>query len=519
MSPAHPPPCASATADDACSTKVYLSKTTLLIAPAVLLEHWLGQLAPAIAAGALRVAVAEKPPHHASPLQASPASDPASADVEWLPSIHSCDPKTLAAAYDVLLLPSSRLAGLHARHTPSPLLSIRWLRIVLDEGHSLGASLAMTSRAAVASALLAERRWIVSGTPAPSAVLRPGGQLAHLRPLLAFLREPGLGASDRTWATAVQRPLEAFASAPSSAAAPASHAFAASPSQRAAAAASRLASLLRRVACRTRKQDISLKPAVRRVHLLDFTPQHAELYDDLVAHVRRALLLADWADPCHEQSLLHPRNAAAGRTAAENLREAACVAGRAAFVPCPDQVERALCELSARLLAVGRSPEWASARVASLRDPLLRGRGTCDSCAATHCPLPFVTPCGHLLCGACVGTGAAAPHFAVASSPDSGGGCAVAAAARSLVPPPSFEIAPTGCAACGFAFRMQAPYPRDDNPSPRQGEWLRPNPTHTFNVFPSHSLLTLFRFASRPRSRAAGPDRAAAVVPAGWVGG
>lgn len=47
-----------------------------------------------------------------------------------------------------------------------------------------------------------------------------------------------------------------------------------------------------------------------------------------VAHVRRALLLADWGDPSHEQSLQNPKNARLARTAVDNLREACNVAGR-----------------------------------------------------------------------------------------------------------------------------------------------------------------------------------------------
>lgn len=40
---------------------------------------------------------------------------------------------------------------------------VHWLRIILDEGHMLGASLAETNRMQVACALHADRRWVMTG--------------------------------------------------------------------------------------------------------------------------------------------------------------------------------------------------------------------------------------------------------------------------------------------------------------------------------------------------------------------
>ena len=37
-------------------------------------------------------------------------------------------------------------------------MQVHWLRIILDEGHMLGASLALTNKLALACALKAERR-------------------------------------------------------------------------------------------------------------------------------------------------------------------------------------------------------------------------------------------------------------------------------------------------------------------------------------------------------------------------
>jgi SNF2 family DNA or RNA helicase len=86
----------------------------------------------------------------------------------------------------------------------SPLLQMRWLRIVVDEGHELGAS---TTAAAGAkqhgvttfiNRLAAERRWVLSGTPTTGDEDDPdftSHALDQLQRLLFFLRHPIYGIS------------------------------------------------------------------------------------------------------------------------------------------------------------------------------------------------------------------------------------------------------------------------------------------------------------------------------------
>lgn len=59
-----------------------------------------------------------------------------------------------------------RLSVLQGSHCPSMLqhMQIHWLRIILDEGHMLGASLSMTNKLQMAVSLRAERRWVMTGT-------------------------------------------------------------------------------------------------------------------------------------------------------------------------------------------------------------------------------------------------------------------------------------------------------------------------------------------------------------------
>jgi len=81
---------------------------------------------------------------------------------------------------------------------------VHWLRVVLDEGHLLGASLADTNRLRMAVALRCERRWMMTGTPAPDA---EGAMVAHLLPLLRFLAAPHYAPSQALWRDAVERPF------------------------------------------------------------------------------------------------------------------------------------------------------------------------------------------------------------------------------------------------------------------------------------------------------------------------
>jgi hypothetical protein len=47
-------------------------------------------------------------------------------------------------------------------------VQVHWLRIIVDEGHSLGASLGLTNKLAMAVQLTAQRRWVMTGTPTPA---------------------------------------------------------------------------------------------------------------------------------------------------------------------------------------------------------------------------------------------------------------------------------------------------------------------------------------------------------------
>ncbi|KAL3927260.1 MAG: hypothetical protein SGPRY_002909 [Prymnesium sp.] len=95
--------------------------------------------------------------------------------------------------YSIVLTTYERCAAEGRRGETSPLMKIRWLRLVVDEGHEMGSHEISTANRFIA-ALPAERRWVMSGTPTVGdKVIGGGGAIAQIGRLLSFLREPTYG--------------------------------------------------------------------------------------------------------------------------------------------------------------------------------------------------------------------------------------------------------------------------------------------------------------------------------------
>jgi hypothetical protein len=83
-----------------------------------------------------------------------------------------------------------------SRRKPCPLLQMRWLRLVVDEGHELGTNEVGTMVTRFIYKIAAERRWVLSGTPTTGNEdddKFTARALDQLQRLLFFLRHPKYG--------------------------------------------------------------------------------------------------------------------------------------------------------------------------------------------------------------------------------------------------------------------------------------------------------------------------------------
>ena len=162
--------------------RVFLSCATLVVVPAHLVQQWCSQLDKCCEEGELRIHVFDE------------------RDKEL-------EAHELAWNFDVVITTFNVLSvEWTVRAENSSLMRVHWLRMILDEGHSLGSSLGITNKLQMACCIKAERRWIMTGTPTPDTVAQGA---AHLLPLLKFLHEPQFGLQPTMWQPVVQRPLEA----------------------------------------------------------------------------------------------------------------------------------------------------------------------------------------------------------------------------------------------------------------------------------------------------------------------
>ncbi|KAF1951038.1 hypothetical protein CC80DRAFT_425642 [Byssothecium circinans] len=190
---------------------------TIIVVPRNLLHQWQSEIRKHVALGSLRILVVDTAPKRGKVKTPAPGQDA----VEFCSELPA---PTDLMEYDIVLFTRNRFeqeiqdgadekgrrswagAPLSCRcpyigssRIPdcsctgdvyeSPLKKIHWLRIIIDEGHNFSSS--VSNAVLVAKQLQAERRWVVSGTPAKSLVGVEMDLLATEEESLdqAFLRE------------------------------------------------------------------------------------------------------------------------------------------------------------------------------------------------------------------------------------------------------------------------------------------------------------------------------------------
>ncbi|GFZ02580.1 SNF2 domain-containing protein [Actinidia rufa] len=192
-------------------------------------------------------------------------------------------------------------------------------------------------------------------------------------PLLKFLHEETYGQNQKTWEAAIHRPFEAEMEE----------------------GRSRLLQLLHRCMISARKMDLqTIPPCIKKVTFLDFTEEHARSYNELAVTVICNILMADWKDPCHVESLPNPKQWKFQSTTIRNVRLSCCVAGHIKVTGARQDIQ----ETMDILVENGLDP--ISEEYGFIKYNLMYG-DSCMRCKA-WCRLPVITPCRHLLCLDCV---------------------------------------------------------------------------------------------------------------------
>ncbi|KAG1699688.1 hypothetical protein DVH05_012580 [Phytophthora capsici] len=360
------------------------SGASLIVVPDPLVEHWKYQVEAHVVPGALRVFV-----------------DPG---VEYkLP--YNLD----LASYDVVITSFTRLAREWRLHRPtsaleermperygfdgpqryadgtvrgevSSLLTVHWVRVIVDEGHKLGGQ-TPSDLMQLARLLCAERRWVMTGTPTPNTL--QSADLRYMHGLLVFLRNQPYGNPDgQAWIKAIARPFE----------------------RNEILGFYRLQHLLSRIMMRHTKESIReiLPEPVRRTVYIDPTPTEYAQYNGVAAAVRANLVITNM-DPKtpgyqHPDSLLNPVNRKDALRVVSNLRTACC-GGSAVKVTL---AESSRLDTINMLNALNVDGENMGVVIDYLRKVQLQGMVTQCGCCKRKLQLLMIIPCGHLCCADCV---------------------------------------------------------------------------------------------------------------------
>ena len=289
------------------------------------------------------------------------------------------------AAASVVVLPAERLS-LEQRHAAgaSVLCAVRWLRVVCDEGHSLGGG-ALTHTKLLLQALPAERRWLLTGTPAKETSDADG--LSSLGSLLGVLGDPARA----EWPPLARRLLRTGAGS------------AASQTAEHAAARAAVVGFLAPRMIRHLKRHISVPPPRRATVVLETSPSERLSYNSLVSYIRANIVLTSLEGAERgagaDVSLLHHANKKSARAAIENIRLTCNGGGKQVATLSPEFYSEAVEWLNERYHA----PPHAVARCRAFMDAAQAGEPLpCDKCSLPLL-LQLVFPlCGHLVCPECV---------------------------------------------------------------------------------------------------------------------
>ncbi|CAK8987546.1 F-box protein At3g54460 [Durusdinium trenchii] len=299
-----------------------------------------------------------------------------------------------------VVVPASRLSREESRHQhDSVLRRIQWLRVTVDEGHSLG-TCTQTLYGNFLMRVVAQRRWVMTGTPAKETSVRAG--LQSVLGLFRFLQYPPYGHANglRAWNSLIARPLE----------------------RRVPLGALRFVRLLVDAMLRHTKVDVAeLPPLVLRSVGLPLLAAERDSYNTIVSYGRANIALTSIGDVGFDISLLNARNQKLAHELMRNIRRSCSGGGRMMADITDDnwvETRHLLTKVhGADALAIRRANEFIM-RVS---------RGEKTACQNPSCnvelSMVLLTPCVHFMCVECFENYCSAPrnfHCLACQKPFSG---------------------------------------------------------------------------------------------------
>jgi hypothetical protein len=259
-----------------------------------------------------------------------------------------------------------------------PLLKVNWLRMIVDEGHSMGRG-RDSGHIMFASWVNAERRWAMTGTPTRQIITQSG--LSNVLNLMQYMNHDFFSrrnGGDLVWNQLIVRgwnrgQLASFF---------------------------RVRSLFSLLMVRHTKSDIAeLSAPIYNVNILPMSQEEVSTYNTLVCAVQSNLLITSMKGKTSglQDSLVHKSQTRHAREAINNLR-LVCVGGT--------QVRPTLTQkFTDEFLVMFDGCNDDAKKRQEIREYISKATsGELSPCNCCHMMLStlLVFPCGHLVCTECV---------------------------------------------------------------------------------------------------------------------
>lgn len=346
------------------------SRATLLICPRPLLHHWREQIEWHVAAGCLPGEVLID----TYGTERKSGGGRTKALGELYSAERLAQASLVVTSTERLSMEQRCAAGAPGSSSSSVLIDVHWVRLVVDEGHILGGG-AVTNAKVLLDAITAERRWILSGTPAKATSDAEG--CSTIDGLLGFLRD----LRRKEWRSLERRFLRGVVGAEDE-----------------------VVAFLAQLMVRHLKSSIQVPQPIRQTVVLQCSASERLAYNSLVSFLRANLVLTSLKGAERgagsDVSLLHHSNKRSARLAVDNIRLTCNGGGKQVATLSAEYYHEALMWLQERY----RAPKHAVERLRAFMDRAQEGEASpCDQCRLPLLLLLVMPLCGHLVCPECVG--------------------------------------------------------------------------------------------------------------------